>query len=204
MNKFLLPLILIFTSCSFAPLTSTKTARSLGEGKWEVSTGFSPALNVNVGKGITEKVDAGIIVEQQFSPVVALWGKYSFSTSAEDSAFAAYGGVFKGSGTSDSSGFFFGPVASYKKKWFEIYFLPVFNYVKWEAGSLTLEDQDDSFFDEINWQSSSLKYMQYTLGVNFWFTEGFALNISGKTWSFFDDNVKSEGISPGLEFIWNF
>lgn len=47
--------------------------------------------------------------------------------------------------------------------------------------------------------------MQYTLGFNFWFSKGFALNINAKYISFFGSDVESDdesNVVPGLGFVW--
>ncbi len=188
-----------------APFTSPKSGRSLGEKNWEITSGFSPAPTFSVARGFSENFDAGALAEYQLFPQVAVWGKYSLiNTDKRDYAVALYGGLFQALDLAESQGFFAGPIISYKKKWFETYFVIRYNYVDWDPIKLTANDKDDSLFDSVDWDAGSLDYMQYTFGMNFWFTDGFALNLSGQYWSFFENGVHTDSVIPGIELIWHF
>ena len=85
-------LLIAICSCSLAPLSSTKTARSLGAGGWEVSAGLSPVPAFSLGRGITENLDFGLLMETQFRFLGALWAKYAFRSTDDGFSISLYGG----------------------------------------------------------------------------------------------------------------
>lgn len=194
-------LLLLLGSCSLAPMTSPKSAASLGEKNYSLSAGFSPALNAGLGIGVKENLDVGVGYEVQIFSQISAWTKYSFVNNIEGHAFALYGGVFAATDISSSYGFFTGPVYSYRKDWFEHYLVTRFNSVHWSAGEIESDDRDDSIIDEIDWDSGSFNYFQFTYGINFHTSKKFALNISAQYWLFLDSDNQSNKIIPGVELI---
>ena len=172
---------------------------------WEINTGFSPAPTFSFGRGFTDDFDAGMILEQQLFTQLALWTKYAFINSGDNGvSLAGYGGVFQAFDFGSSKGFFIGPIVSYKKDWFETYFITRYNYVTWNLGAITPDDRDDVFINQIDWASGSFTYLQGTLGVNFWFSEGFGLNINAQYFKFLELEAETDEIIPGIELMWRF
>lgn len=197
-------LITIFAgACAFAPITTTNSARSLGKSNMQIDVGFSPAPFVSFGYGFTQNFDAGILYEEQLAPLLGLWGQYSFINNPEKWSLALYGGVAAGSGLQNSTSYFIGPIVSYKKKWFETYLTSKYNYVDFKARDLTADEQDDFFIDSID--TWNISYIQTTLGMNFWFSDKFALNISAKHFYLLNSDANTDvEIVPGLGLSWRF
>ncbi len=199
-------LILVISSCSFAPVTNTKTARSIGDGNYEMTAGLSPAASFAMGVGVSDNFDLGLTIEQQLLPLLGIWGKYSLFNNNNDNAIslAAYGGVFFGENVVDTYGSFAGPVLSYKYGWFEVYTSIIYNIVRWEDGELDFEGDDDSFLDGISWNGDSVSYLQFTFGINLWFSDSFGLAVSGKHFMAIGSESQGFGTMPGVELIWRF
>jgi len=207
MKKILcLLIILILSSCSIAPLSSTKTARSLGKGKWEIDTGSSLASYFSVSRGFTDNFDARATLEYQAFNVFALSGKYSFINREDEGlSFAAIAGGYVGIDTVKSTGFYLGPVLSYKVKWFEPFLILRYNTFEWEGVDLSSDQRDSFLFDLINFDKADGSYFQYTLGFNFWFTPKFALSLNAKFLHFLDDDIiegSDSRVWPGLGLVW--
>ena len=181
--------LLLCSSCAMAPLTSTKNARPLGAGNWEINTGFSPSYTFSAGRGMGDAFDLGATLELGLESTTALWGKYSLLGADGPAALALYGGGFDSSG---GRGFFLGPVVDYRKGWFEAYFIPKYNYVDWKAWDIENEE-DDAIVRIAEGFEGHHDYMQLILGFNFWFTDGFGLNLNGQSF-------RSLSGSSSLEF----
>ncbi len=201
-------------SCSIAPLTTPKTGRSLGEGHWEVDAGASPVY-LSVNRGFSENFDAGLTVEMQFGFNTELSGKYSFVNNSENgTSFALFGGIYTGNIFGGSnSGFRLGPVLSYKSDWWEPYLVLTYNLGKWHWEGFeddSKSDKDNSFIDIGNAykpgeEIATYSYMQFTLGMNFWFTKGFAFNVNAKYLTRAGGDVNVGGSIPlALGLYWRF
>jgi len=201
--------IVLFSSCSLAPFTSTKTARSLGKGTWEIDAGISPAYSFSASRGLSHKFDLGLTIEGQVgAPVFALNGKYAFiNKQNEGFSLSGFGGAFSGAGA-DSYGYYLGPVFSYKVKWFEPYLVARYNWVKWKGVDLSTDDTDDLFVDLLDFDDTDISYMQYTFGINFWFSQTFGLNLNLKVITFFGNDVEADDQSgvatPGVALLLRF
>lgn len=200
MKRLILISLFIFSSCSLAPLTSPKTASSLGKGELELTGGLSPAANATLIYGLTEDLDFGGTYEIQFFQQVSVWGKYSFINQMQSHSLALYGGVFAALDASSTRGIFVGPVYSYRHKWFEHYLVTRYNYVNWGAGDIKQEDKEDSLLD-LNWDSGHFSYLQFSYGINFWTSEKFAINISAQYFYYLDNDGDASNIVPGIELI---
>ena len=147
-------------------------------------------------------------IEGQAFPVLGLSGKYAFLNKQEEGfSLSGFGGVFLGYDVVESSGYYVGPVFSYKIGWFEPYLVARYNWLKWKGQDLSSDKRDDLFVDLLSFEDVELSYMQYTLGFNFWFSKGFALNLNAKYFTFFGNDVESDdetNILPGLAFMWRF
>ena len=84
MKKCLACLTLLTSlSCTLGPLTAPKSARPLGPGNWKIDNDFNPYPSLNVGRGITDKLDLGFTLEFALGPKTGVWGKYSFKSKRE-------------------------------------------------------------------------------------------------------------------------
>ena len=185
--------------CSLAPIVSEKTARTLGSGNWEINTGISPAYNAWIGRGVTENIDLNLSVESQIGTVFSLGGKFSFIQNLEGLSLSAMGGFFTGT---NSTGYYAGPVISYKAGWFELYGLAKYNNVSWEATNDTADD--DVLFDFSLSQNVDFDYWMAVIGTNFWFSDGFGLNINGKKFLSSDTSSKGDEIVPSANLLFRF
>ena len=205
--------VLFLISCSIAPLTTPKTARTLGRGHWEIDTGFSPTY-FSAHRGFSKNFDVGLTIESQIGLAFELSGKYALlNRSEQGTSFAIFGGVFSGSSLRGRSSVLrLGPILSYKMNWWEPYVIVTYNRGQWEWGGLTeySGSRMNNFIDLNDLQldrgeTFSYSYIQYSLGSNFWFTKGFAFTFNVKHLSFLGDDIKGgKGIAPAVGFIWRF
>jgi len=202
MNSKLLLLIFVITlsSCSLAPVVSEKTARSLGGGNWETNVGLSPALNLTVGRGFGDNFDLHVSVESQIVSLVDVGAKYAILNNREGLSLAVFGGAF--SDVANSSGYYAGPILSYKSGWFELYTLSKYNNVTWKADEST--ENDDSVFDFKLTEDQTFNYWQAVVGMNLWFADGFGINVNGK--KLFIENSSEDGdeLIPSLHFLFRY
>lgn len=200
-------LIPIFMSgCAVAPLLTQKSGRSLGKNNWVTELSVLPSLGASLNYGVTEDLDIGVLIESQLGTVYSLYGKYSFVNNEKKWSVALGGGAFMGVGFGESSGFFLGPIVSYKADSVEPYLNLRYNYVSWKPGILTSDEQSDSLIKLSDWLSDiNFSYVQADFGINFWVSEKFAITPNGKAWIFFDDEVSTtSGIIPGISFLIKF
>ena len=198
-NFVFLMIFFIIQGCSLAPIVSEKTARTLGSENWEINTGVSPAYNAWIGRGITENLDFNFNVESQIGTVFSLGGKFSFIQNPEGLSLAAMGGFFKGA---NSTGYYAGPIFSYKAGWLELYVLAKYNNVSWEATSDTADD--DVLFDFSLNKNVDFDYWMAVAGANFWISEAVGLNINGKKFLSSDTSSKGDEIVPSANFLFRF
>lgn len=150
-RTFMVIALLLGASCSIAPFNSTKTARTLGDANWEIDSGLSPALYFSASRGFGENFDGGVTFEGQASPVLGVSGKYAFINAQEKGfSLSGLGGLFLGQDIAQSSGFYIGPVLSYKLDWFEPYLVTRYNWVKWNGQDLSGNERDDLFVDLVS------------------------------------------------------
>ena len=204
MKKLLiLTIMFLNTSCALAPFSSTKSAVSLGSGNWETNTGFAPSFTISTTRGMTDRLDMGLVYEVGLGTTIALWSKYAFNDNKNNWGFAFHGGGFQGSSPTTTKGFFVGPIVSYSFKWFEVYLSSRHNYVDWEFEGLTAQDRNDLWFAYPS-ASGHTTYLQTVLGFNIWISEKFGININGQYLSSsFESSIFDfeNTFLPGLEFI---
>ena len=77
-----------------------------------------------------------------------------------------------------------------------------YNNVTWKANSST--EADDSIFDFSLDADENFDYWLGVIGVNFWFTDGFGLNVNGK--KFFVDNASEDGnkFIPSVHMLYRY
>ena len=165
--------------CSFAPLNSPHTARSLGKGENNVNASVSP-LGLEYSRGIAENTDIGIGAEMQFGPLYTGWMKHSFVNNSKGGSTALLGGIFYGDGVYDSTtkGYYFGPVVSYRFDAAEWYLAAKYNRVYWEVGENNVKDKDDESIFTIEPISHNFSYYQINAGLSYWFTDSFNTDLS--------------------------
>jgi hypothetical protein len=194
---------IVLGACAFAPFKSTNTARSLGDKKWGMDAGFSPATYVTAAYGVSENFDLGLVVEEQIAPLIGIWGQYSFINNKEKGALALHGGVSKGTGVMGSSAFYIGPIVSFKKNWFETYLNVRYNYVDFKAADLSGDDLADFILE--GFTQGHLSYVQSTFGFNFWFSEKVAMDLNVKHIYLLGDGASVDNsLVPGLGMNFRF
>lgn len=174
----IIALVFISSSCAFAPMNSSKTARPLKEDQTMVDFGFSPFPYVNLSKSVSKRVTISGSIEQQLFPLVSGAVKYSFQDSADGFSFATEVGGSLGMGIVKSYSGFGGPIVSWKKKKFEFYLYPKVNFVHFDKVELSSSDKDDLFINEVD--PGSITYVLTALGTTFWFEENIGLNLEIK------------------------
>ena len=199
MKNIILLCVFICSACSLAPVVSEKTARTLGNGNWETNVGLSPAANITIGRGFGNNFDLHFSYENQLVPLVEVGGKFALFQNKEGLSFSLFGGGFS---AGNSTGYYAGPIVSMKKGWFEFYTLAKYNNVTWKADDST--EADDSVFDFSLSEDQNFDYWLAVIGVNFWFSDGFGLNLNGK--KFFMDNASDDGdrLIPSAHFLFRF
>lgn len=187
-------------SCAFAPFSTEKSGSTIGQGKWALETGMSPALYGKGTYGISENFDASLTYEFQLSSVIAADLKYSIINNKEGFALAGTAGIFNASNTDGYTAAF---VASYKAGWFEPFINARYNKVKWDK-TVVKNDVEDSTFDEFTFDAKEFSYMQYTFGFNFWTSARFGIAVSGRIIDFIDGakGDEQQEIMPGISFMW--
>ncbi|MBC7714126.1 MAG: hypothetical protein H7177_12355 [Rhizobacter sp.] len=163
MSKLLSLLLILLSAagCAIAPLNSTTTARTLGEGQNEARINvIIPGAMVE--RGITNDLDLGAGIEFQSTTVLNLFGKYGFINDPKGGfSLAGLGGVGIGSGTKSV---YAGPVLSYRHDWFEAFTVIRYNYVHW-TNNISEDDKADllSFFPH----KVNFSYSQVDVGVSY-------------------------------------
>jgi hypothetical protein len=203
-----LTLVLISAGCSLAPMTTPRSAQTIGENKNRIEFLPLPVLGVNYQRGITPNLDAGFALEQQLAPLASGFFKYAFINQPENFSLAALGGVFYGSGLVESKGFYLGPITSYRKKWFEVYFHPRYNYVQWDGSDLS-NDEDDSLVIDIIKSASkvTLQYLQADIGMSFYTSPRYHIGLGASYLYFFSTsyvNGSAGGWVPEIFMGWSF
>lgn len=208
---------LILASCITAPLTTPKSARSLGKEKWSVDLSLEPFLSFSAATGLTDDLDLGLLIENFIPTTLGLWTRYSIINSKDGFSLGAFGGGFLTIYPSDSSiisdgsntlkGFYVGPIISYRGRVFEPHFSVRYNYVNIGNGiinkdnSSTKEMREALDIDDNN----SYSYLQFTLGANFWVKKDLALTLDGKVFSSKNlSKFKLTYILPGFGILMTF
>lgn len=180
MQRLLLAILasVLVSSCAFAPMNSAKTARSINKEETLVDFGFSPFPYATLSSGLAEKLTVSGSIEQQLYPLVAAALKYSFIDRPQDFSLAFEAGASLGMGIAKSYSAFGGPIASWKKNWFEIYFYPKINFVHFDKLELSAEDKEDLFISEVD--PGAVTYLLNALGTTWWVKPSFGLNVELK------------------------
>lgn len=203
-NLIVILLLALLTSCSLAPFSTTKTASTLGEGKFSGDAGFAPVPYARLEIGVKSDFDMAVSIEEQSGLVFNLDAKYSIVNNPEGFSFAVLGGVFYGVDLAKSRGAYFAPMISSKWGWFEAYALTRINYVRWSGTEFV--DTDDFFVSLNDYTNIGFSYLQTTAGTNFWFNPQFGLNIHLSHFQFLGSDVNDveANFVPGLGLMFKF
>lgn len=197
-NLLLLMFSVALFSCTVAPIRTSTTARSLGEGKHQLGTSVIPALGLVYEYGIKNDLDLGVGIERQLGLVFQVFGKYSFYQKQDEGfSHAVLIGASKGVSFANSNAYFVGLMSSYRHKWIEPFVGMRYNYVRWKFSGLSTDDKDDLV--DIPSTSDSFSYWQADIALNF-LGEKFKTTIGYLYWFFPDGSV---GL-PALSFAYAF
>ena len=202
----LLFIVLGLSACAVAPFTTPKSGHSLGKGNWQVDASVLPVPGALVAAGVTDDFDAGVLYEVQFGSVISAFGKYSLVNNRTGWATSLYAGAFTAASVGTTNGYYVGPVISYKTKTVEPYISIRYSWVKWDLDGATEDDVADSIITIDTFEPEiTFAYVQTDFGFNFWVKESFGVNVHGKLWTVFDDNIAvSSTVMPGVAFLFNF
>ncbi len=159
-----LALFILLAGCSVAPINTATTARTLGEGK-NLLTGSFPVTGVKYERGITNDLDLGLGIENQFGLLFHAFGKVNFINHQENgfSVGSLFGGGLASIG--DSKSFYTGPIVSYRKNSFEVFTAYKFNFVQWKFDGIDPDDKDDLL--SVPSSKNDFTYHEFDLGMNF-------------------------------------
>ncbi len=191
----------LICSCAIAPLTSTYSARSLGKGNMSLDATFYPILASNFVYGVGENTDVGIVAEVQLSYLGSIWVKHSFKNNSQKHSLAAMAGIFSGADATNSHGYYFGPVYSYRSSKWEWYTSLKYNQVFWDGQTILNDDDRDYLFSSFETDDEDFGYLQANLGIKYYFGQNFYANAGAIIFSNFDEG--SSGV-PHLALGWDF
>lgn len=147
--------------CAIAPINTTTTARTLGEGQNEAKVNIL-IPGAMVERGFTNDLDLGAGLEFQTVTVLHLFGKYAFINKPADGfSLAGLAGVGLGNGTKSV---YAGPVLSYRHDWWEVFTIARYNYVHW-TNNISEDDRVDllNFFP----RKVNFGYTQVDIGASY-------------------------------------
>ena len=163
--------------CAIAPFANSYSARTVGENHWSFQGGISEIAEtvpfLQVGYGITENSEAGLIAEcQGASCILGAYGKYALVNPSHDGmAYSFEGSV--GGGDKVLYGYF-GNLIGYKIDWYETVLITRLNYVK-------NNHHDSSYrWNQFNADPNKQEYyyLGLTLGNTFWVNLYLGLNVN--------------------------
>ena len=110
-------LFTILAGCSVAPINTATTARTLGKDN-NLLTGSFPITGLKYERGVTDNLDLGLGIENQFGLLAHAFGKVNFINHQENgiSVGSLFGVGFASIG--DSKSFYAGPIVFIQKKLF--------------------------------------------------------------------------------------
>mgnify|MGYP003639361820 CR=1 FL=1 len=193
----------VLTSCAFAPMNSSKTARPVSIDETYVDFGFSPFPYANISSGISDRFTVSGSVEQQLFPLISSAIKYSFSDDRDGLSYAVEVGGSLGMGVVRSYSAFGGPLMSYKHLKWEFYLYPKLNNVHFDKLELSQADRDDLFINEVD--PGSITYLLTALGTTYWFKDSIGVNLEIKHFAILSNpgEVKKD-IIPSIGMIIGF
>lgn len=176
----------LLSSCiSFAPVSSTHTGATSGDGNLSTEFGLlggaGPVLYARGAYGLTDSWDVGALLEQGLGRQIGLWSKYSFLDKDNPNKLAIDGGfghtAFTGSGTY----FYISPIYSYKFRVWE----PFVN-LRWNLVYINSEHTIKMFSEEHTIHANgAFNYPQGGLGFNIWATDNVGFSFEFGATQFF-------------------
>ena len=202
----LLIMNLFLISCFSAQVTPKKTARALGNGNWELTSGlyvfggthgkrsssFAGPIeimdwpwslipsHVSGARGFGDRFDLGLNIVKSFG--FGINGTFSFISKDEGLSVALTGGPAMFYNLSYPS-FYLGPVFSYKSKDLELYLIA-------KPGVALVSDIEIRIFGHSKVDVTSEGYyfnLQTSLGLNYWFNNKHATSIGADMYCFFGE-----------------
>ncbi len=161
------------SSCAFAPMSSTYTARTNGDGGVNLDVGANADLRVpyvRFGYGFFERLDLGFLMETSaLVNAIGLWTKIGLIQNDNGLSWSLIGSY----GDAGAGNYYYGgTIASLKLKKFELYGLVRYNHVDADADDIEL---GNLLTIPLSYQ---LDYWQYTLGANIWLAGWFGINFN--------------------------
>ncbi len=196
-NISLILILTLLTACSVAPINTTTTARPLGKDNNQV-TASGLITGFQYTRGLSEKIDLTVGVENQFGLVFNVFGKYNFKDGGSDGlSVAGISGFGYGHGIGESKSAYAGGVLSYRKDSIEPFLVARLNYVHWKYSSLSSNDRDDLI--TIPTYKDSFIYSQVDVGGNY-ITERAHIGLGVHIFTFPDSSAVSPFIDIGYRF----
>lgn len=120
-------------SCSFSPLTSTNSGRSVGDGNVETQFSIIPVQSVQVAYGVSDNLDVGGFIEfAVVSLSLEAWLKYALINEEQGHGLSLLTGMFSSGSFISSSGYYVGAIYSYRTEDFEPYLKLKISDVSWD------------------------------------------------------------------------
>ena len=205
--------IILNSGCALAPFNSPKSARSLGEGNNEIDWGLLSVPHFQYTRGVTENLDVGASIGIQFGYDLHAFARYSFVNREEGHSFGAVAGAGAGVFILPTTFAYLGPSWSFKDRSWEFFAHPRLNLVAWDETELRSEkekiNQEEGADSEegedllLELDGGQLVYAQLNGGFNYWFTDGFALSVSGLVLLSGQDGIMSQPL-PEFSLLWHF
>jgi hypothetical protein len=198
LNQFLICLTLfLLTACSVAPINTTTTARPLGKDNNQV-TASGLITGFQYTRGLSEKIDLSVGIENQFGLVFNVFGKYNFKDGGTDGfSIAGISGFGYADGIGKSKSAYAGGVFSYRKDSIEPFLVARLNYVRWKYSSLDSNDRDDLI--TIPTYKDSFIYSQVDVGGNY-ITDRAHVGLGVHIFTFPDSSAVTPFIDIGYRF----
>jgi hypothetical protein len=187
-------LFLITSGCAIAPLTEEHTAQTLGKGnnEWAIQGGMGSSLAYK--RGLTDRFDAGIMVEyqyQNFGALMALTGKYMIIDSQTPTSLI--GNIGFGTGSTFGS---IGVIQDLIKR--ESYLLSFnvrYNVFNWDFSDGDDADEAQDFLDEIidgviNEINGTYTYASINMANTFYFNPGTGVTLNLGGFMLFEDGAE--------------
>lgn len=164
--------LLIFTSCSLAPFSASKSGQSLGAGKASFEMGSANAsYYMRFGYGFSKNFDIGYVMEFGGYSTSGIYTKYSFLNNKTGPSLAMELGY---GATDTSSNYYGGLVASLAfGKSFELFINPRYNVVTTDENDVDLNKTTGN----IKITDTDLKYFYVAAGMNIWFNESIGMSL---------------------------
>lgn len=197
MRFLLIMLLLLSSSCSLAPFSSTTTGRSYGQGKANFEIGnVASNYYTRLGYGISDNLDLAYIIEFGNFNTSGILAKYSFLNQDSGLSWAL---EYSMGGTDKSEYWYGGGIVSLSfDKALEFFINARYNRVTIHPDDYTLGDD----LGGIAFEDTDISYLYMSAGMNVWFSENSGINLYIITTH--GENVVNESTPFGASMIFNF